>query len=155
MEALNEQLTPEELELFHDLARNKHKGIKPKPIQLQIKKLKIKIKEIKDKLLKQMTEFEQYEKLKTLEEKLNFFNQYGEVQLTPDELNTLKELYKVYFSKFQALNTSCSACIREMLNVCISRYSALKKQFDAIAPVEEKSTTEEVKSSKTKKGKSE
>lgn len=153
MQAIAIQLTPDEIELFHTLARNTTSIRKTKDKQIEILKLKIKIKEIKAKILNQMTEREQYEELLKLEDKLLFFNEYNEVTLEQEDFEVLKKLYKVYFSKFTLFNTTCNSCVKEMLNVCISRYSALKKQFDKVAEPQAPSTTEveSKKRTKTKK----
>jgi hypothetical protein len=105
---------------------------KTKDKQILITRLKIRIKEIKDKLENKMNEQEQYTLLMTMEDKLLTFNKYGEVTLAVEDFDTLKSLYNVYFNKFNTLNTTCSACVKEILNICISRYSALKKQFDKV-----------------------
>jgi hypothetical protein len=101
-----------------------------------------------------MTEKEQYIELLKLEDKLAFFNKYNEVELAPNDFDILKALYKVYFNKFQALNTTCSACIREILNVCISRFSALNKQYAKVveATVEVKAAEEMKVESEVKQG---
>jgi hypothetical protein len=147
IEDIISKLTPDEQELFYQMA-GKAKGLKKKDKAIEVMKLQIKIKEIKDKINNMMTEQEQYTLLLTLEEKLAFFNQYGEVTLTGEDLETLKTLYTVYFSQFKALNTTCSSCIKEMLNVGISRLGALKKQFDMVAPPVEETPVEAVKTVK-------
>lgn len=83
-----------------------------------------------------MTEQEQYNELLKIEEKLLYYNKYNEVSLSESDYDVLKTLYNVYFNKFNKLNVTCGACVSEMLNVCISRYSALKKQFDKVKEVE-------------------
>ncbi len=92
-------------------------------------------KELTEKLYQKIREIrimnreEQYQKLKTIRVELAYFNKYGEVTLQQDDLEVLKELYKVYFPAFTRLNTTCSNCVKEMLNVCISRYSSLEQEF--------------------------
>lgn len=91
-----------------------------------------------------MTKKEQYDKLKQLENELSYFNSYGEVTLEHHHLETLKDLYKVYFPEFKRLNTTCSNCVKEILNVCISRFKGLKEEFETVAvtePVAEEATT--------------
>lgn len=72
--AINNELTPEEQELFYQLSWHNTSIKKTKDKQIEITKLKIKIKEIKDKQAKSMTELEQYTQLLKLEDKLLFFN---------------------------------------------------------------------------------
>lgn len=133
LEAMQNELSPEEIEMFTTLAYNNTSIKKTRDKQIEILRLKIKIKEIKDKILNTMTEQEQYTLLLTLEDRLLHFNKYNEVTLKLEDFDVLKTLYKVYFNRFSQLNTTCSSCVKEMLNVCISRYSALKKQFDKVA----------------------
>lgn len=136
LEAITRELTSEEIELFHTLARNTKSIKKTKDKQIEILRLKIKIKEIRAKILNQMTERELYDELLKLEDKLLFFNQYNEVTLEQDDFAILEKLYRVYFNKFSIFNKTCSSCVKELLHVCISRYSALKKQFDKIVVAE-------------------
>lgn len=139
---MQQQLTPDEIEMFTTLAYANTSIKKTKEKQIEILRLKIKIKEIKDKILNQMTEQEQYDLLLKLEDKLLYFNKYNEVTLELEDFDTLKALYKEYFNRFTALNTTCNSCVREMINVCISRYSALKKQFDKVAEPEPEAVEE-------------
>ncbi|RZJ82581.1 MAG: hypothetical protein EOO47_00085 [Flavobacterium sp.] len=161
LDAMQQQLTKEEFELFTTLAHHNTSVKKTKDKQIEITKLKIKIKKIKNKIMSQLTEQEQYDLLLTIEDKLLYYNKYGEVTLELSDFDVLKQLHKVYFNKFTNLNTTCSSCVKECLNVCISRYSALKKQFDKVvepqapAQVEAKMKvdvlTKEASKNKTKK----
>lgn len=125
VEYIIEKLTDDERKMFLDLSVSQ-KGYLTKVMKLKKAQLFNKIKEIKNK----MTEKEIYSKLLTMEDKLLFFNKYNEVTLEQSDLVTLQELYKIYFPQFTKLNTTCSSCIREMLHVCISRYSHLKNLFE-------------------------
>lgn len=89
-----------------------------------------------------MTEQEQYDELLKIEDKLLTFNQFNEVTLEVTDFDILKKLYAVYYNKYTSFNSTCSSCVRELLNICISRYSALKKQFDKVTPPVEVPSTD-------------
>lgn len=137
LEAMTNELSPGEIELFHTLARDTKSIKKTKDKQIEILQLKIKIKEIRAKILNQMTEKEQYDELLKLEDKLLFFNQFNEVTLEQGDFEILEKLYRVYFSKFSIFNKTCNSCVKELLHICISRYSILKKQFEKVTEVED------------------
>lgn len=154
LEAMAKELSPGEIELFHTLARDTKSIKKTKDKQIEILQLKIKIKEIRAKILNEMTEQEQYNELLKLEDKLLFFNQFNEVTLEQDDFEILDKLYKVYYNKFSIFNKTCNSCVKELLNVCISRYSALKKQFDKVVeevPQDNEAQPEPEQKKKTKK----
>jgi hypothetical protein len=125
VEQILDHLDEDERKMFLDVSVSQ-KGYLTRIMKEKKLQLFNKIKEIKNK----MTEKEIYAKLLQMEDRLLFFNRYGEVILLQDDLEILRELYKIYFPQFSKLNTSCSSCIKDMLNVCISRYGHLKSKFE-------------------------